>query len=166
MEARRVLIVGVALIGLSSCGSTKRVTSSQVEVVEEKQEKTFEKETVFQVIDYYGDTMSGTIPLRPLSQIPQVIPVRSTGIDLELTLTDTGLTYKAVARPVARSSLTKETEKATESDYKKTEETSEKVTEKRKAFSLPWWIYGIVITAMIIAILRVLNITKNPFKWF
>lgn len=109
----------------------------------------------------FGDSLTGRIPLPPLGTVPVVIPVSGKGISLELSITDTELSYNAVSRPVARSKLSYGSQEV----YGRTENQSgNSVSEEssvRKSNNL--W-FRIVMWASLILILWVLWKTRRPIR--
>lgn len=156
--ARIVMLYVVLLLALS-CKSVEK-TKSQTSGKREYAEVAL-SERVSGTVETFGDTLTGMIPLRALTKIPQVIPVRSSGIELELSITDTSISYMAVARPVARSTLSWESTADTVHVTEEIQESSSYV--EKKGFQFPWWVWAVGIVAVVLAVLMKFY---NPFKRF
>lgn len=116
--------------------------------------------------EHFGDTLWGRVPLPFLSpQVPgvntTVIPVKSAGIDLTLTIDSTGITYEVIAKPVSKTTIT-ETETKTESKSKSEAVVSEKQKSKEVKQGIPWWL--ILIGILLVLILVAWRILKNHFN--
>ena len=160
---RLILTLALFLI-VCACGSVKKLKTKWSYKRDLKEEVERLRESMKLEVLEYGDTLTGTIPLRALGRMPMVVPVRSKGLELELTITDSTLSYKSIARPVARSSLSWEGERQSSSQAIKTTETSEEKSKERKAFTPPWWLIVGIVLAVAVLVLRLLNIISNPFK--
>jgi hypothetical protein len=150
----------VAVILLTSCKSVKRssfMADKKTETTEAILTNSSRKIEEF----IYGDTLRGRMPLPVLSRIPVIIPIESKGISLELSIDDQEITYKAVAKPVARSTLYEDNR---EEITTKTE-TAEVVKETRKVKRLfiPWWIILIAVIVIAVGVLRKATKIKIPF---
>ncbi|AEL23849.1 hypothetical protein [Cyclobacterium marinum] len=160
---RLILTLALFLI-VCSCGSVKKLKTKWSYKRDLKEEVEHLRESMKLEVLEYGDTLTGTIPLRALGRMPMVVPVRSKGLELELTITDSTVSYKSIARPVARSSLSWEGEE--QNSYKSLEEddTGKEAVVERKAFSPPWWLIVVGVLVVAVIVLRLLNIISNPFK--
>lgn len=153
------------LLVLSSCRTVRKSTAEssrssriETEAIQVGRELKLER---FE----FGDTLTGLIPIRiPRGSPPVTIPVESGGIVLELTLTDSTVGYRAVARPVARSQLSYG-ENKTEDRRRETEDRSETTEEvERKSRGFPWWVWLIAVIAAALAVLRWTGRIRFPFQ--
>ena len=162
-----VLIILGLLLG--ACKTVKSTSSQQSKVVTDTDSLTKELMTSLHTIEYFNDEISGFIPIR-INEIPDydslIIPVRSKGIDMELIVKRTGITYNTKVKPVARSSLQKQVAKETSSQSNVSAVVKEQSKEvvKPASFRLPWWLWLILILVALFSIARLLNIIKNPLK--
>jgi len=155
----KIVIFSVFILALLSCKTVEKSSSSATGSKESY--TTSMSERVSETVETFGDTLYGIVPIRPVGKIPQVIRVRSSGIELELSVTDTSVTYRAVARPVARSTLSYASTADTDTVVEESKTADTKVT--KKGFQLPWWIYVVGIGVLVLV---VLNKFYNPFKRF
>lgn len=164
MEAWRIFIVIALLLVLSSCKTVKRSSSQSSQSTRTETEAILTNRELKVETLNYGDTLQGLIPIRiPRGSDPITIPVESGGIALELTLTDSTVGYRAVAKPVARSQLSYG-ESKTEDRRRETEERSEQASDvEKKSRGFPWWIWVVVILAAALAVARFLLKIKLPF---
>ncbi|WP_143960233.1 hypothetical protein [Litoribacter populi] len=167
METKRILIIGSGCFGLAVALALGGCTSTRVVSTHDQEEKSLievARENTRIDTEYFGDILKGDYPLKPLSEIPQVIRTQSGGMELELSITDEGVTYRAKAKPVARSTLS--SEKSGETYSHNWSERSEDSKVTRKSWRLPWWVYLLALGSVAVGVLRVLNKVKNPFKLF
>ncbi|MDO9554529.1 hypothetical protein [Rhodonellum sp.] len=161
MNIRRDWVTGLGIVVIvlaSSCGSVRRLKASKSDHQKETA-KSSERKTISELKSFtFGDTLAGMVPLPFKLNRPFVIPVESAGIKLELTLTDSTISYTAVAKPVARSTLSyREDVKETETHKERvTEETTSEVIKKRAL--IPWWFW--ILIALILAGWILLKTTK------
>ena len=161
---RLIITLVLALLIFSSCKTVKRSSSQSSQSSRTETEAILtNRELKLETLNY-GDTLRGLVPIRiPRGSAPITIPVESQGIALELTLTDSTVGYRAVAKPVARSQLSWE-ENQTEDRRRETEEqSSETATVEKKSRGFPWWVWLIAIVAAALAVLRWTGRLKIPF---
>lgn len=160
---RSALLVIVTLLVVTSCKTKMKTVDNRNMRIEEQNLQVFtEKKSN---ILFFNDTLSGTIPLKsmPVSgEKPMVIPISSTGMSLELQIDDRGISYKAVARPVARSQLSEVSRTAQKEATITLQEQHEQKQVKRL---FPSWILIAVILAVLILWLLV-KVFKTNFKLF
>lgn len=113
--------------------------------------------------EWFDDQLQGTLPLPKLGKLPTVISISSQGIDLDLSLTDSSLTYKAVSKPVARSSLQSNTVLNQEKESEESDSSQESKEVERTSWKLPWWVYVIIIIGVLILAGRAIKKIKIPF---
>lgn len=154
---------GIAVILLfgMACKSSKHTSTSHAEELHRSEEQLIQAGASRRLdTDYLGDTLLGRVPL------PYTVPrsanyqIKAGGINLDVTLQDSTLIYKAVAKPVARSTLIQED---TTFQRRKLDESSavliqEEKTKKKTGF--PWWIWPILILVIVLAILFKINRIK------
>ncbi len=163
----RLLITGagiaVALL-CSSCSMTRNFKA----YAEWKQSRVQHEAIDFQanrklVTEYLGDSLSGRLPL------PYTVPrsgtwqINSGGITLDVTLKDSTLEYRTVARPVARSTLSKSDSVKSETRLNEEALGSHEYKGDKKRVGLPWWIWPVIALIVILMILRLFNKIKLPF---
>lgn len=153
----------IMLLLVVSCRTVKKSSSEQSEISREELKAVFiERETKAEKL-FYGDTLRGFIPNLDLSKGPVMIPISSTGIDQELTFTDSGVHVKTVARPVARSQLSKR-ELITDTTIKQEREIQSESSEKEiKSTGMPWWIWVLALAILAGYILYKLRRLIIPF---
>lgn len=147
MDRLKILVPVLLLLSLVACKTVKRSDSRTA--TERSQEVFIQSNRLSYEVEWFGDGLKGKIPMPILSCTPVTIPIESDGISLELTLTDSHLGYqvssKAVGRERIRSDLLVE-----QSNHRESEQTSEKEVHRRS--SLPWWIYLVIGTILIIGL--------------
>lgn len=154
----------LALLVLSSCKTVKRSSSQSSQSSRTETEAILVNRELKLETFNYGDTLQGLIPIRiPRGSAPITIPFESQGIALELTLTDSTVGYRAVAKPVARSQLSYGESKTEDRSVKTEEQTSEAESVEKKSWGFPWWVWLIAIIAAALAVLRWTGRLKIPF---
>ena len=159
---RLIIILITAIYLLCACGTVQKA-KSRVSFSEEREAAIeINRQKMFLQTEHYGDTLIGTIPYKTLGRLPIVIPVRSKGIDLELTITDTDISYRSIARPVARSSLRYGSQKTTASQSNKARGDAE-ASEVKKKRALPWWVWPVGFLLLVVVLY--LRFNFNPLSW-
>lgn len=161
--------VAVMLLLISgSCVSKKKSVSS----VESSQYHQHDSESQTQnralSLEQFGDTLRGRVPLPyPSPLMPGIspirIPVQSSGISLELTLDSAGISYQAIAKPVAKVQI-QESESHTKETTQSEAVLKEEVKQKEVKQGIPWWLIllGVLIGLAMVA----WRVFKNQFKPF
>lgn len=163
----RLLVTGAgiaAVLLISSCKSTRQVYEEQ-KLESSRKEETSIVGNVSRSLEteYLGDSLIGRMPL------PYTVPraaqyqIESGGITLDLTLSDSSLSYRAVAKPVARSTLIQEDSTSQTSKLNEDGLLVEKKSETKKKVGLPWWIWPILIVVLLLTVLGFLRKFKIPF---
>lgn len=156
---------GIAVVLLcSSCSLTRNLKA----YAEWKQSRSEYQAIDFQansklVTEYLGDSLTGRLPLPYMVPRSSTWQIQSGGITMDVTLKDSTLEYRTVAKPVARSTLSKSD--TVRSETRAVEESSviQITTEEKKRVGLPWWIWPILALVVILVILKMFNKIKLPF---
>lgn len=160
-----------AVCNLAGCKTTKQTSTMQVERSQIVDSSFLINTEEVLTIDYFDDELTGLVPF-DIEQLQTrdslVIPVKSKGIDLEMVVKKTGISYNTKVKPVARSKLQKQENSQIEYENKMKErrKEEEKVIEKPSGFRFPWWMWILLIIAAIITVLRLLKVIQNPLKLF
>jgi len=161
---RLIITLVLALLILSSCKTVKRSSSQSSKSSRTETEAILVNREMKLETKHYGDTLKGLIPLRiPRGSVPITIPFESQGIALELTLTDSTVGYRAVAKPVARSQLSYGESKTEDRSVTVEEQSSETAEVEKKSRGFPWWVWLIAIVAAALAVLRWTGRLRFPF---
>jgi len=161
----------LAACNLAGCKSTKQTSSKQIERESVIDSALRINTNEVLTTDYFDDEISGFVPmdftrLQDLDSV--VIPVKSKGVEMEMVVKPSGISYHTKVKPVARSKLQKQEERTQTSQTKVKEEIKEKekVKTKPSGFRFPWWMWVALIIAAIILVLRLLKVIQNPLKLF
>lgn len=156
---------------MTACKSTNQTSSKQVERESIIDSSLLISTDEVLTTDYFDDEISGFVPfdftrLKDLDSL--VIPVKSRGVELEMVVKPSGISYHTKVKPVARSKLqkTESRESETKTKVKEASQEKEKVKEKPSGFRFPWWMWVALIIAAIILVLRLLKVIQNPLKLF
>lgn len=150
---------GLAVILLAFGCKTTKLVSSEVKVETAKKSESVVMADISRRLEttYYGDTISGRVPLPYLTKKPLYIPIESGGIKLELSLTDSSAEYRVISKPVARSTLSVVD---SSSLVTLTQETASVVQIERestkKSTWYPWWIWLATILAIAAGVIWVI----------
>lgn len=163
----RLLVTGAgiaAVLLVGSCKSTRHVYEEQKMESSRKEESSIVGNVSRQLnTEYLGDSLTGRMPL------PYTVPrsaqyqVKAGGITLDLTIQDSTLTYRAVAKPVARSTLIQEDSTSQTTKLNEDGLLVEKKSETKKKVGLPWWIWPILLVVLLLTVLGLLRKFKIPF---
>lgn len=135
------------LLSLGACKIVKRSDSRTA--IERNQEAWITSSRLNYEIEWFGDGLKGKIPMPILSATPVTIPIESDGISLELTLTDSHLSYQASSKAVGRERITSDLLDQ-QSNHWESEQNSNQEVHRRS--SLPWWMYLVIGTVLIIGL--------------
>jgi hypothetical protein len=161
----RILATGAGIAAILLISFSCKTTKQSSTLTSEESRRTEERVTLSQVsrrleTEYLGDSLIGRMPL-PYT-VPRAVSfqVESGGINFDISLQDSTLDFKAVAKPVARSKLswgdsTYQEEKLEDIQSATTEETS---TKKKTGF--PWWLWPLLAVVAALAILIKINRIK------
>ncbi len=163
----RILVTGAgvaATLLVMSCSVKKLVTSEQTMQASRTEEKVIEA-SLSRKLDweYLGDSLSGRVPLPYTVPKPASYQIYAGGVTLDVTLRDSTLEYRSVAKPVARSRLIQEDSAHSITQVNEEILVQEKQSEVKKRVGLPWWIWPILILVIALAILAFLRKFKFPF---
>jgi len=164
----RLLVTGaglaVILLIVGACKSSKQASSQQTEELSRYEEQAIQAGISRRLeTDYLGDTLRGRMPL------PYTVPrsasyqIQADGITLDLTLSDSTISYTAIAKPVARSTLIQEDSSSVSSRSSEDYLLRENESKTKKKTGLPWWIWPVLIVVLILIVLGFLRKIKIPF---
>ncbi|MCH7400123.1 hypothetical protein MM236_19160 [Belliella sp. DSM 107340] len=162
MKLKTTGAVMVGILLLVSCRSVKKFSSDQTSTEAERMDELYSQFSRNLEIEEFGDTLKGRVPFPIDITKPTVITGESQGISLELTISDQGIGYKAIAKPVARSKLSYSDTIGQISSIKE-QSSSSTVREKEVKKRLPLWLYPVVVIVMFVASGLIVN--KTPLKW-
>lgn len=161
----RKLVTGarwaVILMICFSCKSSKQASSLKKEESKRIEEKAI-KVTASRRLEteYLGDSLTGRMPLPYTVPYRTSFKVESSGINLELTLQDSTIEYRAVAKPVARSSLSREDSSYQQLKLEEFQQVTQTEESTKKKTGFPWWIWPILAIGTVIGILIKINRIK------
>lgn len=163
----RLLVTGAGLAAIllvSSCKSTRQVYEEMRMESSRKEESAIMGNVSRQLeTEYLGDSLIGRMPLPYTVPRPTQYQVEAGGITLDVTIQDSTLTYRAVAKPVARSTLVQEDSTSKTSKLNEDGLLVETRKETKKKVGFPWWIWPILIVVLILLVLGMLRKIKIPF---
>lgn len=149
----RMTITGVVLVVallLSGCSLTKSLKSfSEWRSQRHEQSAVMAQVTRTLTTEYLGDSIAGRVPLPYTVPRPTSFQVEAGGISLDVTISDSTVTYQSIARPVARSTLN-----YADSSYQNREQSAlvneiRQEEEKKKRTGFPWWMWLLIIVVML-----------------
>ena len=159
--------VAVILLLMGASCRSKQKSLLKKEMVT-YQQQTSESHTLDRAlsVEHFGDTLWGRVPLPFSSPVapgatPLIIPVSSSGINLELTVDSEGITYRAIAKPMAKMTV-QETETQTSKSGTSEAVVKEVIKNKEVKQEVPWWL--ILIGILLVLILVAWRILKNHFN--
>jgi hypothetical protein len=153
--------LAVILLICIGCKTTKQTSRQLKEEYSRKQETSIQATMSRKLeTEYLGDSLKGRMPL-PFT-VPRSVSyqLESGGITLDITLSDSTITYQSVAKPVARSRLS---QADTTFSLDKVKEDLARIEEEstyKKKLGIPWWIWPILILMIFLAVLNKLNRIK------
>jgi N-acetylmuramoyl-L-alanine amidase len=133
-----------------SCGSKKKVVERTEEKVNEitritKEEVLNNSETVF-----FNDTLIGSLPIPEIkTERKIVIPIESSGLKVDLKLTNGKLDYKVIAKPVSKTSTSDKTLKEQSTKNITSEKQASKRDKEVTRFNWFWWLLLVTIGFLI-----------------
>lgn len=166
---RKVINLIVAVLLLVSCSSTKTQLKEALKLQSEKTEELqtqLSKEMIknqFSIKQVekkqYGDTLQGSVPVI-YSLEPVTVTAKSNGVDLVIKSDSTGISYTAIAKPVAKEVSTgvfagkleenvSGTQKRSSKNNLKVAETKEVTTQKKRKW-ISWYWYVLLAVAAIV----------------
>jgi len=152
----RITGAGIAVILLISfsCKSSKQTTSELKEETKRTEQTAITAHLSGRTdIEHIGDSLIGRMPL------PYTVPrsvrfqVESGGINLDITLQDSTLTYQAVAKPVARSTLIQADSTYTERKLEETYALTVQKESTQKKIGFSWWIWPALMLVIALVVL-------------
>lgn len=155
------------LIGTSCRSKSTALLNKEVVAYQQQTSESSSRDKVL-TYEHFGDTLRGRVPLPFLQPSapgvgPLVFPVKSSGIDLEFTLDSTGISYRAVAKPVAKVSIRETETKAQQSSTAQVILKEELKTKEVKQ-GFPWWL--ILIGVLLLLSWIAIRVFKSHFKLF
>jgi hypothetical protein len=155
------------LVGVSCRSKQKSLLSKEMTAYHQHTSETQTQNRALSV-EQFGDTLRGRVPLPyPSPNMPGImpfrIPVQSSGISLEFTLDSTGISYQAIAKPVAKVQI-QESASQTQEVSQSEAVLKEEIKQKEVKQGIPWWLIllGVLLVVAILA-WRVFKINFKPF---
>lgn len=134
------MIIALVLTVSSGCRVLKKKERS--ERSESQSELKLDLSTKKQTLEvlHFGDTLRGISPVIRDGR-PQRIQSESAGVKLDITLTDSTISYQVTAKPVAKESFKIDIEDVQAHIEASEEKTSETAEKEVKSSGIPWWLY-------------------------
>lgn len=156
---RAVLIIVTALV-LCACSSMQKARSkSKVNTEQKIQEQTTTRE---RIIESYGDTLFGSLPMviidraKELKSLPYTYQDRSQGVRLRFVVDTSGISYEVVATPREKVTERITTTTRTEDTNTRAKQSNLEV-ERKGGFGIPWWLWIILLALLLLAAWRVIK---------
>lgn len=157
MKSNRIISgAGIAAILLVlGCRTVREVKSLETSDSTRKEESAIStSRSSKEEIEYLGDFLTGRMQLPFTVPKPFTYQVDGGGTTLEFTISDSTVSYRTEAKPVARSTLSYSDSSGTEVKLEESAVSVSKSETKTKRTGFPWWIWliGVIVLASIILI--------------